>query len=126
MAQIGIREIRSNSCNSWTLVAATCGLPCAPAADRIAVTMHDLIERLEGLSAHRIALLGDFMLDRYVYGSVERINPEAPVPVLRTVRNEVRVGGTGNVAVAAAALDADVRCIGVIGADRRQTPSRTR
>jgi len=52
-----------------------------------------------------------------VYGSVERINPEAPVPVLRTARTETRVGGTGNVAVAALALGARVACVGAIGRD---------
>ncbi len=79
--------------------------------------MHDLIARLESFASPRIALVGDFMLDRYVYGNVERINPEAPVPVLQTVRRDVRVGGSGNVAVAAIALGAKVSCIGVIGRD---------
>jgi len=72
---------------------------------------------LEGLGSPRIALLGDFMLDRYIYGDVERINPEAPVPVLRTVRRETRVGGAGNVAAAVVALGAKPCCVGLIGQD---------
>ena len=62
-------------------------------------------------------LVGDFILDRYVYGDVERINPEAPVPVLHIVRQESRVGGAGNVAAAVPALGAKVCCVGLIGND---------
>lgn len=79
--------------------------------------MHDLIEKLERFGQARVVLVGDFILDRYVYGNVERINPEAPVPVLKVVRTESRVGGAGNVAAAAAALDGKVLCVGVLGAD---------
>ncbi len=79
--------------------------------------MRHLTDVVERLAAPRVALVGDFLLDRYVYGDVERINPEAPVPVLRVVRTESRVGGTGNVAAAVAALGAAVRCFGAIGAD---------
>ena len=64
-----------------------------------------------------MALVGDFILDRYVYGDVERINPEAPVPVLKMVRTQSIVGGAGNVAAAAAALGAKVACAGVLGTD---------
>ena len=79
--------------------------------------MSDLIEKLERIGSPRVAVMGDYMLDRYVYGDVERINPEAPVPVLRTVRTRDGVGGAGNVAAAAAVLGAKVACIGVIGTD---------
>jgi D-beta-D-heptose 7-phosphate kinase/D-beta-D-heptose 1-phosphate adenosyltransferase len=79
--------------------------------------MHRLMERLEQLGQPRVALVGDFILDRYVYGHVERINPEAPVPVLRTTRSESRVGGAGNVAAAAAALGCRISCLGVLGSD---------
>ena len=44
--------------------------------------MQDLIELIEGLGAPHVALVGDFMLDRYVYGDTERISQEAPVPIL--------------------------------------------
>jgi D-beta-D-heptose 7-phosphate kinase/D-beta-D-heptose 1-phosphate adenosyltransferase len=79
--------------------------------------MQTLIERLEGLGRPRIALVGDFMLDEYVYGSVERISPESPVPVLAVDRAELHAGGAGNVAAAIAALGAQVACVGVVGED---------
>jgi D-beta-D-heptose 7-phosphate kinase/D-beta-D-heptose 1-phosphate adenosyltransferase len=77
-----------------------------------------LIEILEGFSTPRIVLAGDFMLDEYVYGDVERISPEAPVPVLRVDRREYRSGGAGNAAAMMASLGASVECAGIIGRDR--------
>ena len=79
--------------------------------------MDHLIQLLENLGTPRMALVGDFILDRYVYGDVERISPEAPVAILKTVRGSSIVGGAGNVAAAATALGAKVSCAGVIGAD---------
>ena len=57
------------------------------------------------------------MLDRYWFGEVNRISPEAPVPVVRVERREERLGGAANVALNAVALDADVGLMGVIGDD---------
>ncbi|MFB3891577.1 MAG: D-glycero-beta-D-manno-heptose 1-phosphate adenylyltransferase [Phycisphaerae bacterium] len=88
-------------------------------ADKICGMDH-LIERLQSLGQGpqpRVALIGDFILDRYVYGDVERINPEAPVPVLRTVRSASSVGGAGNVAAAVGAFGGRAACVGVIGSD---------
>jgi D-beta-D-heptose 7-phosphate kinase/D-beta-D-heptose 1-phosphate adenosyltransferase len=79
--------------------------------------MHDLMEKLERFGHPRVLLVGDFILDRYVYGDVDRINPEAPVPVLNVVRREARVGGAGNVAAAVGALEGQAVCVGVIGQD---------
>ena len=79
--------------------------------------MHDLIAQLETMGSPRVALVGDFMLDRYVYGDVERISPEAPVPVLRSVKREIRPGAAGNVAMAIAALGGVAQCCGVVGDD---------
>lgn len=79
--------------------------------------MHDLMDKLERFGHPRVLLVGDFILDRYVYGDVDRINPEAPVPVLKVVRSETRVGGAGNVAAAVGALEGQALCVGVIGAD---------
>ena len=79
--------------------------------------MQSLLERLDRLGQPRIALVGDFILDCYVYGDVERINPEAPVPVLRVVRRSAQVGGAGNVAAAVPAMGAKVVCVGVVGDD---------
>ncbi|MDD4890923.1 MAG: bifunctional heptose 7-phosphate kinase/heptose 1-phosphate adenyltransferase, partial [Phycisphaerae bacterium] len=76
-----------------------------------------LMEKLARVGRTRVVLVGDFMLDEYVYGDVERINPEAPVPVLRVVRGEQRLGGAGRVAADLAALGASVCCVGMIGND---------
>ena len=52
----------------------------------------------------RILLVGDVMLDRYLWGDVERISPEAPIPVLRVGKQEHRLGGAGSVAAMVATL----------------------
>ncbi|HKO89032.1 MAG TPA: D-glycero-beta-D-manno-heptose-7-phosphate kinase [Burkholderiales bacterium] len=65
----------------------------------------------------RILVVGDVMLDRYWFGDVSRISPEAPVPVVRIERHEERPGGAANVARNAAALGADATLLSVIGAD---------
>jgi D-glycero-beta-D-manno-heptose-7-phosphate kinase len=65
----------------------------------------------------RVLVVGDAMLDRYWFGAVERISPEAPVPIVRIDREEERAGGAANVARNAAALDARVSLLSVVGAD---------
>lgn len=65
----------------------------------------------------RVLVVGDFMLDRYVFGDAERISPEAPVPVLRVVERQDRVGGAGSVSLNVLALGASVVCAGVLGRD---------
>ena len=65
----------------------------------------------------RILIVGDVMLDRYWYGPAARISPEAPVPVVRVEQIEERPGGAANVAVNIATLGAQVRVLGVAGAD---------
>ena len=79
--------------------------------------MDALIDRLNALGHPRVLLVGDFMLDRYVYGHVERISPEAPIPVLKVTETEWRTGGSANVAAAVLALGAKVFCIGLLGQD---------
>ncbi|MHC4715826.1 MAG: D-glycero-beta-D-manno-heptose 1-phosphate adenylyltransferase [Planctomycetota bacterium] len=79
--------------------------------------MQRLIDCVERLARPRIALVGDFLLDRYLYGDSERISPEAPVPVLRVVDRESRPGGAGSVAANILSLGAQVCCVGVIGQD---------
>jgi rfaE bifunctional protein kinase chain/domain len=69
------------------------------------------------LKAPRILVVGDVMLDRYWFGDVSRISPEAPVPVVRIERREERLGGAANVARNAAALGADTGLLGVVGED---------
>jgi len=71
----------------------------------------------QAASAARVLVVGDIMLDRYWFGEVERISPEAPVPIVRVARREDRLGGAANVARNAAALGANVTLIGVVGDD---------
>lgn len=72
---------------------------------------------LSAARAARILVVGDIMLDRYWFGEVERISPEAPVPVVRVARREDRLGGAANVARNIAALGSQVGLLGIIGAD---------
>ncbi|RJG23904.1 D-glycero-beta-D-manno-heptose-7-phosphate kinase [Massilia cavernae] len=65
----------------------------------------------------RILVVGDVMLDRYWFGDVSRISPEAPVPIVRIEKREERLGGAANVARNAAALGAHAGLLGVVGAD---------
>ncbi|HEV7302199.1 MAG TPA: D-glycero-beta-D-manno-heptose 1-phosphate adenylyltransferase [Tepidisphaeraceae bacterium] len=76
-----------------------------------------LIEIVERFSGHTVVLVGDFMLDRYIFGSTERISPEAPIPVLKYAREEARLGGAGFVLAGLAELGSHVRTIGVVGDD---------
>jgi D-beta-D-heptose 7-phosphate kinase/D-beta-D-heptose 1-phosphate adenosyltransferase len=79
--------------------------------------MENLINILDGIGSPRVVLVGDLMLDEFVYGDAERISPEAPVPVLRAVRRESRLGGAGNVAMAIRALGGQVAVVGLVGND---------
>lgn len=69
------------------------------------------------IARRRVLVVGDVMLDRYWYGAVERISPEAPVPVVRVEREEERLGGAANVALNAKTLGARVTLLTVVGAD---------
>jgi rfaE bifunctional protein kinase chain/domain len=71
----------------------------------------------ERVRAGRVLVVGDVMLDRYWFGDVERISPEAPVPVVRIARTEERPGGAANVARNAAALGARTALLSVVGDD---------
>lgn len=68
-------------------------------------------------TAARVLVVGDVMLDRFVYGGGERISPEAPIPVMRIEREIVMPGGAGNVARNLAALGAKVALFGIVGDD---------
>ena len=69
------------------------------------------------IGAARVLVVGDVMLDRYWYGAVDRISPEAPVPVVRVTREEERGGGAANVALNVAALGARATLLTVVGED---------
>ena len=76
--------------------------------------VHALLSRLAG---RPVLIVGDVMLDHFLFGDVERISPEAPVPVVRFVREEYRLGGAANVAHNVLALGARPILVGVIGDD---------
>ena len=79
--------------------------------------VRDLIQRVEHLGRPRLCVVGDLMLDRYVFGDAERISPEAPIQILRTAHEESRLGGAGSVVNNLLALQARVKVFGVVGTD---------
>jgi D-beta-D-heptose 7-phosphate kinase / D-beta-D-heptose 1-phosphate adenosyltransferase len=78
---------------------------------------NELIKLLDRVRGVRVLVLGDVMLDRFVYGSVTRVSPEAPIPVLEVLRSLDSGGGAANVARNVAAIGATVTLIGVTGND---------
>jgi len=78
------------------------------------VALEAVVARFAG---RRVAVLGDCMLDRYLWGHVERISPEAPVPVVEIERESSTLGGAGNVAANLRALGAEPLLLGVVGED---------
>ena len=72
---------------------------------------------LDQLKRTQVLVVGDVMLDRYWYGAVDRISPEAPVPVVRVTREEERLGGCGNVAFNVVSLGAQACLLSVVGDD---------
>jgi len=89
-----------------------------PALDRLPghdiAAERDILARFAGA---RVVCLGDIMLDRYIYGRVERISPEAPIPVIAVEREAMMLGGVGNVARNVAALGGSAGLLAVIGDD---------
>ncbi len=76
-----------------------------------------LLSLVEKFARPRILLLGDVMVDEYIYGDAERLSPEAPVPVVQERYREQRAGGAGNVAAALATLGAEVLVASACGDD---------
>jgi D-beta-D-heptose 7-phosphate kinase/D-beta-D-heptose 1-phosphate adenosyltransferase len=76
-----------------------------------------LQQLLASLSGVRLVCVGDVMIDRFVYGDVTRVSPEAPIPVLARTRELVMLGAAGNVARNVAALGGDVALVGLVGGD---------
>jgi D-glycero-beta-D-manno-heptose-7-phosphate kinase len=75
------------------------------------------MQLLQKMRGRRLAVVGDWMLDRYVWGTANRISPEAAVPIVDFSEQKDRLGGAGNVAANLAALGARVEAFGVIGKD---------
>lgn len=71
----------------------------------------------EKIASARVLVVGDAMLDRYWYGAVDRISPEAPVPVVRVTRTEERIGAAANVAYNIVTLGAQASLLSVVGED---------
>ncbi len=78
----------------------------------------DFVKLFTDFNAIKVAIVGDVMLDTYWWGSVDRISPEAPVPVVALKRKELRVGGAANVALNSVSMGAQTTIISVIGNDQ--------
>lgn len=84
--------------------------------------LHSILNLLEGgFSKLKVLVVGDIMLDRYIHGEVERISPEAPVPVIRHAQRYERAGGAANVAVNLAGLGCHAILSGFWGSDTEQS-----
>jgi D-beta-D-heptose 7-phosphate kinase/D-beta-D-heptose 1-phosphate adenosyltransferase len=81
----------------------------------------ELAAIVRGFRTARVLVIGDLILDRYVIGSVHRLSPEAPIPVLRPGRRQATLGGAANVALNIATLGGEVWLAGVIGDDEAGT-----
>jgi rfaE bifunctional protein kinase chain/domain len=79
--------------------------------------MTSLLDLLKRFRDVRLLVVGDLMLDRFIFGDVERISPEAPVPVLRVMSESYRLGGAANVIHNIRSLGAQVIACGVVGRD---------
>src|SRR5215207_8789740 len=79
--------------------------------------MTDLIELVQRLGHPRVLVVGDVMLDRYVWGNADRISQEAPVVLLRADKREERLGGASSVATMLQALGTRTSIVGVVGKD---------
>src|SRR5580704_11791198 len=80
--------------------------------------LHEVIGEIEQQWAgKRLLVVGDVMLDKYIWGEVGRISPEAPVPVVRATHQSEQPGGAANVAMNLAKLGASVSLVGFTGGD---------
>src|SRR4051812_14336544 len=127
------------SCVSFAMFRSLCRAPARPASRKLTASsvircagsssrrwvstdpMPDLSQLEEKLQRARVLVVGDAMLDRYLFGDVERISPEAPVPVVRVTREEARLGGAANVALNVKAVGAHATLITVVGKDEPAT-----
>ncbi|MFL5741121.1 MAG: bifunctional heptose 7-phosphate kinase/heptose 1-phosphate adenyltransferase [Flavisolibacter sp.] len=79
--------------------------------------MENFQQLFEQFSSIKVGVIGDLMLDTYIWGNVDRISPEAPVPIVSLKKNEYRIGGAGNVALNLQALGAQPYVVSVTGND---------
>lgn len=80
--------------------------------------MQNFLDLLKAFDRCRVAVVGDLMLDEYLWGHIQRISPEAPVPILNVERHDCTLGGAGNVAENLRTLGVHVAAFGVIGCDQ--------
>ena len=83
----------------------------------LSITQHRVDELLQNVKTKRIAVIGDVMIDRYIWGNVNRISPEAPVPIVEVESESSRLGGAANVANNIVSLGATAQLIGIVGDD---------
>ena len=102
------------------------GDPPRPGEGAGTMSDSDLLGILESFSRARVLVFGDVMLDRFIYGSVERMSPEAPVPVMSVERTSDLPGGAANVARNVAGLGGHAVLIGVVGVDEAAGKLRER
>jgi rfaE bifunctional protein kinase chain/domain len=79
--------------------------------------MQDFQKLFDSFATVRVGVIGDVMLDTYIWGAVDRISPEAPVPVVSLTKKEYRIGGAGNVALNCQSLGSQVFILSVTGDD---------
>ncbi len=91
----------------------------------MALTTNNLSAIFDSFNNKKVLIIGDVMLDAYIWGKVERISPEAPVPVVTVVKREERLGGAANVGMNIRALGAQPVMCSVIGADDKGNTLRT-
>ncbi len=84
----------------------------------------NLLERVKRIKGEAIAVVGDLMLDRFVWGKVSRISPEAPVPIVEIERESFHLGGAANVARNLESLGVTPLLLGVVGDDDASSPLR--
>lgn len=89
-------------------------------------SLDDLERRLDAMRGLRVLVVGDVLLDEYRVGEVDRISPEAPVPIVRIRDERVDLGGAGNVARSIVSLGAACDLVGIVGDDREGAALRTR
>jgi rfaE bifunctional protein kinase chain/domain len=81
--------------------------------------MSDFVKKIESFSRLKVIVIGDLMVDSYIRGEVERISPEAPVPVVSGLKREMRLGGAANVALNIQLLGAQPLLFGIVGDDEK-------
>jgi rfaE bifunctional protein kinase chain/domain len=79
--------------------------------------MENVVQLFKDFNSIKVGVIGDVMLDTYLWGGVERISPEAPVPIVSVIRKEQRIGGAGNVALNLQSLGATAFVVSVMGDD---------